>query len=134
MDDAAALYMWRTDPATQAASCRSDPIDFGAHVEWLRDQLASNDCRIFVGLRDGNAVGTVRASRDRDGWILSWTVAPANRGTGIGSAMVQQLLAELGRPLRAQVKKNNLASIRIAESAGMRLREEANGILHYELS
>ncbi len=65
------------------------------------------------------------------GYELSWTVSPIMRGAGIGKVMVSLLADSINEPIRAEIKPGNLASIRIAEEAGMMLKREDNGVLHY---
>jgi hypothetical protein len=61
---------------------------------------------------------------------LSWTVAPDQRGSGVGRVMVQ--LAERGLPgaLHAEVKAGNAASARIAEAAGLQMAERVGDMLN----
>ena len=77
-------------------------------------------------------VGTVRADYDGAYWELSWTVAPEERGKGLATVMVCQLAERIDDPIRAEVKKENLASTKVALSAGMKFSEETNGIHHYK--
>jgi RimJ/RimL family protein N-acetyltransferase len=60
------------------------------------------------------AVGTFRI----DGDEISYTVAPDCRGMGACTAMLRQAHAMFG-PLRAEIKPENIASIKAAERAGM---------------
>ena len=46
--------------------------------------------------------------------------------------MVKLLAEKISSPIRAEVKKGNIASSRIAEAAGMCLVREAEGILYYQ--
>jgi RimJ/RimL family protein N-acetyltransferase len=130
-DDAATLYRWRTDQATRAASHDTTEITFDAHTAWLTKPLADPTRTSYIAEHNGLPVGTVRADL-RDGVCrLSWTVAPEYRGQGLGTEMVGLLAASIRGPITADVKLGNLASIRIAESAGMRLAREQDGILHF---
>jgi RimJ/RimL family protein N-acetyltransferase len=63
---------------------------------------------------------------------LSWTIAPEHRGKGHGECMVRALLAlELG-PVFAQIRKTNVASIRIAISVGMNLTRTDDEYVYFE--
>jgi len=84
---------------------------------------------LFVAETGGVAVGTVRADRREDGWILSWTVAPEHRGRGHGKAMVALASDLTPGPLLAEIKTGNGASVAIAEAAGFSLVREADGVL-----
>jgi len=62
---------------------------------------------------------------------LSWTVSPTMRSSGIGKAMVSQLAKGIPESIRSEIKTGNIASIRIAEKAGMAFEREEKGVLHY---
>lgn len=129
--DVESLYRWRTDAATRAASHNTSPIPFEEHVSWLVRLFADPTRRIYIAEHEGTPVGTVRADL-RDGICeLSWTVAPEFRGRGFGTKMVTLLATSISEPIEAEVKAGNIASIRIAAAAGMRLKKEADGVLHF---
>jgi RimJ/RimL family protein N-acetyltransferase len=119
------------DPATRAASRNTAPIEFEGHQTWLVDLLADPGRRIYIAEHLGVPVGTVRADRLDGVWHLSWTVAPEFRGRGFGIRMVRLLAASISGPIDAVVKSGNLASIRIAEGAGMHLDREEDGVLRF---
>ncbi len=126
------LREWRNDISTREASHNTAPIRTDDHIEWLRKTLANENRRLYVAEVDAIPVGTVRADYENPGYELSWTVAPSKRGQGIGRVMVYLLASTISEPVRAEVKAGNIASIRIAEAAGMVFEREANGILHYQ--
>ncbi len=119
MNDAALLLRWRNDPLTRKMSRDTGEIAYDDHVDWLRKLLADPTRQIFIVLKDGQAVGTVRADRDDDVAEVSWSVAPECRGQGIGKEMVKQFCQYIGGRLRATVRPDNEASRQIALFAGM---------------
>ena len=129
--DIDALYRWRMDPDTRAASLSTSAIPFEAHRAWLLDLLADSTRRLFVAECDGIPVGTIRADLRDEISELSWTVAPEHRGRGIGTQMVVLMAASISGPIEAVVKAGNPASVRIAEAAGMRLRSNSDGLLRF---
>lgn len=131
-DDAKILFEWRNDPTTRTASHNTYEVRFEDHLTWLEKSLANPRRMLFVAELNGIPVGTVRADRSDDAWTISWTVAPSYRGSGVGKAIVLKLARSITDPIRAEVKSENIASIRIAEHAGMRLICEVAGILHFE--
>lgn len=80
---------------------------------------------------DGVPVGTVRVDSEELGYELSWAVSTTMRSSGIGKAMVSQLAKDIPESIRAEIKTGNVASIRIAENAGMAFEREEKGVLHY---
>jgi len=70
-------------------------------------------------------VGTIRSDYhlEENCYELSWTVAPEARGRGTGKWMVAILANQLhDKNIRAEVKSENIGSIKIAEYAGMKLQ------------
>ncbi len=131
MEDAALLLAWRNDPFTRQASHETAEVDPQTHHAWLARVLTDSSRRLWIAECNGVAVGQVRVDSMDEGQRLSWTVAPAARGQGVGTAMVRTVLEGLTGPVRAEVKATNPASARIAENAGLRLLGENQGILLY---
>lgn len=102
-----------------------------AHREWFEDLVSDPDRELFIVEEDGVPVGTVGAERVEGATELSWTVAPASRGHGVGRRMVRQLARQIGGPLIARIPLDDLASIRIAETAGLRRSKVEQGAVLY---
>ena len=132
MTDAKILFEWRNDLMTRDASHNTSEIRFEDHLVWLENSLTNQHRKLFVAEINGVPVGTVRADQSDGTWEISWTVAPEHRGRGLGKRIVSKLARSIIGPIRAEVKAENIASVRIAESIGMRLISEANGVLHFE--
>lgn len=131
MDDAQRLFDWRNDPATRIASHQTGELHFSDHVAWLARALASDSRELYIAEHEGAAVGTVRADLSGAVTELSWTVAPEWRGHGFGKAMVGMLADQIRTPLKAEIKRDNVASQRIALAAGFTLAAEIDGVLHF---
>jgi RimJ/RimL family protein N-acetyltransferase len=111
--DAALLFRWRNDPTTRAMSKTSRPVEWDEHVAWLERRLGRETPDLYIAEVEAEAVGVVRI----DGADLSYTVAPEHRGRGHATAMLTLVRKRFG-PLRAEIKPENLASIRAASRAG----------------
>lgn len=133
IEDAELLLSWRNDPETCAYSHNSNRVEMASHVAWLADTLDNPARQLFIAEKDGVPVGTSRADFDGEVFELSWTVAPGCRCGGIGKAMVALLTERVPGPVRAEIKTGNTASVKIAESAGLRFDHEDAGVLHYRL-
>jgi RimJ/RimL family protein N-acetyltransferase len=130
LEDAELLLDWRNDAETRANSRQHDLVPWDSHVIWLAALLADPARELLIAERDGNAVGTVRFDRERDETVLSWTIAPARRGQGLGRAMVRCAVerAPTAR-MRAEIAASNARSIAIAREAGFRPSETIGDIM-----
>ncbi|NLQ17687.1 GNAT family N-acetyltransferase [Marinomonas sp. M1K-6] len=132
MADADLLLLWRNDVETRQASHNTDEVVLSSHLIWLEASLSKPDQRrLWVAEMMGKAVGTCRADRVENRWELSWTVAPEARGKGVAHQMLSVLVSYLDGPLVAQVRSDNMASIKVVERAGFAFDKEESGVLYY---
>ena len=125
IDDAQVLFDWRNDEVTRANSINTNPVEWDGHVAWLGrvvDGSNPNRALYVVETDEGDGVGTVRTDRTEDGaYEISYTVAPAWRGKGVGKAMVVQFAQEhlTGEKILATIKKGHVPSESIARALGL---------------
>ncbi len=129
--DADLLLAWRNDSETRQFSHHTHEISRSEHIAWLAKTLANPERKLFIAELAGKPVGTVRADHQSNVWEISWTIAPEARGQGIGKEMVRTLALQIQDPIRAEIKAGNVASIKIAEFAGLHFSHESQGTLHY---
>jgi RimJ/RimL family protein N-acetyltransferase len=132
LEDADLLLEWRNDPITRMASQETTEVQRDDHLQWLTNSLQDEKRILLIAEENEVPVGTVRADWDDAGYALSWTVAPDARGRGVGKSMVALFVAQFTGTVRADVKKENRASARIAEFAGMKCEREENGVFRYK--
>jgi RimJ/RimL family protein N-acetyltransferase len=132
MEDAKTLLEWRNDASTRSSSHNSGLVKMDEHVAWLSATLNNPNRKLFVAEEKGQSIGTVRADLSEGVNELSWTVAPSFRGRGLAKTMVSILANRIDGPIRAEVKENNIASIKVAEFAGMTIERNENGVLHFK--
>jgi UDP-2,4-diacetamido-2,4,6-trideoxy-beta-L-altropyranose hydrolase len=123
-DDCRLLWDWVNDPQVRAAAFCSDPIPWERHKTWFASKMKDPNCHILIAQdSEGRTVGQFRVDwrSDREGDI-DVSVAPACRGTGNGSVLIDLgtnwVFAERGERLHAFVKVENHASRRAFEQAG----------------
>ncbi len=131
LQDSAILFEWRNDRQTRLSSHNTAPISFETHNVWLASSLQSDTRKLWIAEEEG-PLGTIRADSTTEGCTLSWAVAPEARGRGIAKQMVALVAEQLDGTLFAEVKVGNIASVRVAESVGMALVKEENGVLFYK--
>lgn len=127
MDDAETLFRWRNDPLTRQNSFTTDEVPWESHIKWLEASFQNPNRALYIA-----ECGTVRADIQGDRVELSWTVAPEIRGKGFGKAMVACAVSLYPDfILTASIKPGNVASEKIAESAGFHLASRDKHASHW---
>ncbi|MCR5501875.1 MAG: GNAT family N-acetyltransferase [Lachnospiraceae bacterium] len=144
-NDLLLLYEWANDATTRRMSFHSERIDPDTHAMWFRRKLSDNDCYFYILEHDGTPAGTGRLDREphsgdvlkengqedlsSSGFSISYSIAPAFRGKGLGEVLLSLLFEEAEKSvpeagvLIGEVKKENEASIRCFEKAGFTLED-----------
>ncbi len=140
MDDAAILLQWRNDSETRKASHDEEEIDEFDHITfWLPKILKNPNRKLFIAwekitnnddleydkISIVQPIGTVRIDYNiiQNDYELSWTVAPEARGKDIGRSIVTMVASQYkDKNIRAEIRWDNIASIKIAEYIGMKIK------------
>ncbi|MFH1979276.1 MAG: GNAT family N-acetyltransferase [Patescibacteria group bacterium] len=121
------LFEWRNDPLTRVNSINTKPVPWENHVEWFKKITSNPEYSLFVAKEKSKLVGTIRIDTKKNKKKpseLSWTIAPKMRGQGLGKKMVTMTVKMSKKPLFAQIKRGNIASEKIAEHAGFKLKSK----------
>ena len=130
-EDALDVLAWRNDQVSIAAS-KSGPVDRNEHLAWFPNAIASDRHMIFIAEEDGRKLGMVRFDRTDGAWVVSINLAAAERSKGYGGQILRAGMAALGPyPLLAEIRTDNLRSIRVFERCGFRLVGAGDGFLHF---
>lgn len=133
IDDLLVLWSWRNDLLTRENSVDSNEISLESHRKWIEASLASENRKIFMAELDGDLIGTVRIdSQENSPSELSWTVAPPFRQKGLGKRILITFLEKYPGQYSARIKRNNEASAKIAEAAGLQYFSEVGDILFFK--
>jgi RimJ/RimL family protein N-acetyltransferase len=122
--DAGLLLGWRNDPRTRQSSRSTAVVALDEHLAWLRGVLADPGRLLLVVEHEDEPAATVRFDRrDGDGWEVSITLAPEQRGRGLSGAVLAEgervARERLGiRVVFAAVHQDNTASAKLFERAG----------------
>ena len=134
-EDSPKLFDWRNDEETRQQSLSTALIEWSAHEQWLTKSLVNPDRTIFIFEENGIPAGTCRIDReienDHEVFELSWTIAPEQRGKGLGKKMLGELLALetlRGKLIKATIKSDNLASVKMVEKFGFHLERDEKGV------
>lgn len=127
MQDAKHLFEWRNDGDTRKHFKNVGTVAWEDHLAWLRETIvgeAKGRILRIVESENGRRVGVVR-SDEKDGLHeLSYTIAPAWRGKGVGKRMVLQFVNEVipNKRLMATIEEGYAPSENIARALGLKPR------------
>jgi RimJ/RimL family protein N-acetyltransferase len=124
--DIESIISWRNDPATRSQSRRQHELTWNDLV----NAPNGGQRETLVAVEGRTRVGYVHLDRHDGSCELSWVVAPAHRGKGVGTLMVEAAIAVAGcDEVTAEIRSLNKASIRIAERCGFVLIEARSDLL-----
>lgn len=123
-DDSKNVFEWRNDERTRKYSGDGDFISLEQHERWFTAMLIDSARKMLIAEEGGVRVGVVRYDIAGDKAEVSIYLVPGNSGRGLGESILVAGEAWLSRAcpdvreLRAVVRRENAASLRIFESAG----------------
>jgi len=128
--DAGWIIAWRTDLDVYKYFKSPHAVTLAEHRNWFRNNYLFNDNRVdffAIGKSSGIPVGVFGISRknDKSDTVeVNYLLDPEQQGKGLASEAVEALIAfahrEWGSKYAiAEVHKENVSSIRLAEKIGM---------------
>lgn len=134
-DDAQLLYGWMMDPAVRQHSLHPEPFPFDHHLAWLHSRLSSSDCELFIAEWKTDPCGMIRFDRvSTTEWKLNYLIGANHRGLGLSHGLVAGGMRALrGNSVLAQVKPENIASLKVFRSAGWSEHLDA-GLHHFRFT
>jgi len=121
--DTEAVWRWRNDPVTRAASLDTAEVPWAVHETWFGDSLRRDDRELYIVVADGEDAGMVRVDVRNGEGVVSVNIAPEWRRRGVGTAALRTLVRQTPRRpglarLVAEIRASNVASRAAFERAG----------------
>jgi RimJ/RimL family protein N-acetyltransferase len=138
-DDARLLYLWRNHSGTRKYARNTENFSYESHLEWFKASLKDPNKNIFLAVDEtGERVGQIRFERDGGMAQIDIAVSPAMQGKCIGTVLLKTGCDRYLNNwdvdyLFAEIRKENIASIRIFEKAGFKIREEDDEMIRMRL-
>lgn len=121
--DSKQIYDWNTEAEARANSFSQASFTFEKHQKWFLEKLADDNTRFLVFfMPQVGEVGLVRLDNLGEEVLIGINLDVGFRGKGLAKTMLEQaseyakFLFE--KPIVAQIKETNMASIRVFEKAG----------------
>lgn len=114
------LYQWRAQDE-QDDWYQGQPVSRESHETWFRARLHNPLVHLWIAEEDGARIGTARVDSNGE---LTITVAPPQRGRGLGTKITVAVCALAEGRVKASIDESNAAGITAAERAGFRHRPD----------
>ena len=134
------LFAWRNDLHTRKMSMSSELISFESHLIWFRSILDDKNQFLYIGLNEVDKIGFCRFNLNQKEMIaeVSINLNPSMRGKKYSfqllSLTMEQYFKEQKTDLIANIKKENLASIRLFVKSGFLLQTSENNYFVYKFT
>lgn len=116
-EDKDLLLEWANDETVRKNSFHTEHIAIEEHEKWFMEVMKSQTTYLYIYLYNDCPVGQIRINVNDDEGVVDYSISLAWRGMGHGKRMLllaeQQLRTDAPqvKKLRAQVKKDNIASM-----------------------
>ena len=118
------LLDWRNDSITRENSFDQEEISEQTHKIWFNKSLSNSNREIYI-LEDNNVpVGSIRSDNINDQYLLSWSIAPDQRGKGYGTKILEIYLQDKKGEFLAEIQPENIASIKMVQKNGCKQLNE----------
>ena len=136
------IWRWRNNKLTRKYARNNKYIGFNEHKEWFHKALTDNEILIYVGVnkKTKGKLGIIRYNlfNDHKAAEVNINIRPICRNKGIALILLKKtisiFLVKFQIPILAEVKKNNLASLKLFNRAGFSLKEEKNDSIIFEFT
>ena len=136
LNDAQRIWEIRNEPTSLAVAASHEVISLFQHITWFENKyFKQEDNFCFVGEVDGNVAGYCRFDLDGNHYLNSIAIASSMHGKGIGTFLLGQSIEQLktDKPIHAEIRKHNIASIKIFERNGFKKVSEDKKNIYYQL-
>lgn len=135
--DAQKIWEIRNEPASLAVAANPETIPLAQHIAWFNGKYFAGESSVcFVAEVDQNVIGYCRfdSNPDKNQYLNSIAIASAMHGKGIGTLLLQQSIEQLKSsvPIHAEVRKFNIASIKMFERVGFKKISEDDKNIYYQ--
>lgn len=123
-EDMDLLFEWANEASVRANSFSTSMIPYEEHKSWYKRIMSRTDCRQYIYMYGGQAVGQIRVSVSEDVAEVSYSICAGMRGMGHGKNMLQCLSRQMKcdypqvQKLVAKVKPGNTASAKAFSDTG----------------
>lgn len=131
-EDSFLLFKWANSFEVRENALNSQRIEWKKHQTWFREKISSPNSKIYI-LENGNLpIGQIRYDRKEQGfWYMDFFIEQKFRGLGLGKKIIELSRSNISGPVKALVKKENLASNKVFQKLGFEKTQSEKGFVEY---
>lgn len=120
------IFTWRNHPEVRKNFFSSGPVQWDEHEKWFKKKCDDPDTKAYMVYSTENNIGTIRFENGDNGIKVSVMLNHAYTGKGLGPKVIRLGLEKYisesrpGKPIIAEIKEDNIASIKAFRRAGFR--------------
>ena len=120
------IFEWRNHPDIRKNFFDSEVITWNDHEKWFNKKLKDQDTTIYVAYHIENKIGSIRFEANESVIKTSVMLNPLFLGKGLGLQVIKMGIEKFikekkpSKSLIAEIKKNNVASIKTFQKAGFK--------------
>ena len=125
-DDINDLFDWRNNPDVRKNSFNTNPISWDEHNKWFETMNKDLNTTNYIACWEGNKIGSIRFENKDIAIKVSVMLNPDFIGKGFGSKLIKVGTEKfinkkkINKPIIAEIKKDNIASIKVFQKAGFK--------------
>lgn len=134
--DAERIWEIRNESESRKVAASQEIIPLPKHIAWFENKyFKQNGNLCFVGEVDGKVIGYSRFDLEEDRFLNSIAISSSMHGKGLGTLLLGRSikLLDTDRPIHAEIRKHNLASVKIFERNGFKKISEDSENFYYQL-
>jgi RimJ/RimL family protein N-acetyltransferase len=129
--DARLVWHWRNDSVTRANFRNNEIVSWPTHRDWYLEAIKDPSRIMLIGEHECIPFGIVRLDMSIAGAEISINVAPEWRGQGLGCKLLGLACRHTDKPIFAQIRATNRASINIFVLNGFKYLSNAGEFIWY---
>ncbi|MCY2686957.1 GNAT family N-acetyltransferase [Salinimicrobium sp. TH3] len=131
-EDSFLLFKWANSSDVRKNAIDPQRIEWKKHQVWFREKNSSPYSKIYILENKNLPIGQVRYDRKEQGfWYIDFFIEQKFRGLGLGKKIIGLSRSTISGPVKALVKKENLASHIVFQKLGFVKTRSEKGIVEY---
>ncbi len=120
------IFEWRNHLEIRKNFFDAKPVSWDKHKQWFKRKIKEPNTTIYIAYCAEEKIGSIRFDCEDKVIKVSIMLNPSFLGRGLGSKLIRigterfLTVEKTDRPLIAEIKKDNIASIKAFQKAGFR--------------